>query len=250
MFYLRRVRGGSMQPTLRDRQIILFIRLKSVSVRDIVLARVGDREVVKRVSGVEATGYWLRGDNPDNSTDSRHYGIVDKSAIIASMITLPKSTNPPKLVKSYGAWLGRLLAGVLIIVALAELYRIDTFIPILQRSFEVSYTWAAVQAVLAICLAIFALPFLLRMRLSPLAHVTSGLFVVLTPLFWLGITIVLYGHGESIGELGEFVSTPATLPLLLVNAAWLVFSIFVLYALGYGTLKVRRENLHGKIAHK
>jgi nickel-type superoxide dismutase maturation protease len=84
------VRGGSMAPALLpgDR---LLVESRSYSSRapragEIVLAadpRDGERELIKRVAVVDEEGAVadLRGDAPDESTDSREFGAVPLSDI-------------------------------------------------------------------------------------------------------------------------------------------------------------------------
>lgn len=84
------VQGGSMAPALLpgDR---LLVESRSYLGRapragEIVLAadpRQGDRELIKRVATVDdvAAAVELRGDAPDESTDSREFGAVPLSAI-------------------------------------------------------------------------------------------------------------------------------------------------------------------------
>ncbi len=87
------VEGISMAPTLLpgDRVLVLGLprRWWRPQSGQLVLARpaaLGGLEVVKRVhaSGAssDSPGYELRGDNPDASTDSRHYGPVSHREIV------------------------------------------------------------------------------------------------------------------------------------------------------------------------
>ena len=55
-------------------------------VGDVVLARRPDRpevEMVKRIVALDGERLFLQGDNPAQSTDSRVFGPVDRSAVIA-----------------------------------------------------------------------------------------------------------------------------------------------------------------------
>jgi nickel-type superoxide dismutase maturation protease len=79
------VRGRSMAPTLLPGDRLVLARLAHPPrVGDVVVApdpRDGDREIVKRVAGVNAFGVTLRGDNPAFSTDARTFGTVDPTAV-------------------------------------------------------------------------------------------------------------------------------------------------------------------------
>jgi nickel-type superoxide dismutase maturation protease len=72
--------GRSMNPTLRDGEVVLVDREAAIAVGDIVVAKhpiEQNSEVVKRVQRINERGhYFLIGDNPDDSVNSRHYGAV------------------------------------------------------------------------------------------------------------------------------------------------------------------------------
>ena len=84
------VRGGSMAPALLagDRLLVESRSYRSRAPRpgEVVLAadpRQSERELIKRVATVdeERAAADLRGDAPDESTDSREFGAVPLSAI-------------------------------------------------------------------------------------------------------------------------------------------------------------------------
>lgn len=83
LLIIRRVVGHSMLPTLRPRQIVIATGLKRPVVGSIVIAKIGNKEIIKRVSAIKNGRYYLVGDNPDDSRDSREFGFVDESQIIA-----------------------------------------------------------------------------------------------------------------------------------------------------------------------
>lgn len=239
MILIRRVSGASMRPTITEGEVVVALRSRP-RVGSIVIARQGGRKVVKRVQRIDDSTYYLVGDNSSESTDSRHYGNVSKSDILGTiMIVLPKGTNPPKLVKPYGFWLGRTAALVLTLVGLIHLFRIDTFIPILDNALPGGNVAASIAGLLIIISEIFAIPFALRMKLSPLARFMSGALLVLAPLWWVLIDIWSYGIVDNTGQLGEFVAVPSNTLVLVLNVLWLGFSYFTLYTLGYNRLKVR-----------
>lgn len=240
MILIRRVRGSSMTPTLSPGDIVIGSRGRP-RVGSIVVARLEAREVIKRVERIEAGQYYLVGDNRDESTDSRHYGKVDESAILGTIMTkLPRATKPPKLVKSYGALLGRVAALVLVAMALIHLYRIDTFIPILDEALPGGSVMASLVALLIVLSEVFAIPFALRMRLSLLAQIVSGALLVIAPLLWVLVDIWTMSIANVTGQFGEFVSAPSSLWLILLNIVWLVFNYVTLYALGYSRLSTKK----------
>ena len=85
------VDGHSMSPTLQPGDRLLAVRRLPLKAGAVVAAedpRQAGRRIVKRVETIdEGTGRAvLVGDNPDGSTDSRHYGPVDRSAVRSRVI--------------------------------------------------------------------------------------------------------------------------------------------------------------------
>jgi len=82
--------GRSMNPTLKDGEIVLVDRDAKIDVGDIVVAKhpiEQNSEVVKRVARINDRGhYFLIGDNSDDSTDSRHYGAVTREYIKGKVV--------------------------------------------------------------------------------------------------------------------------------------------------------------------
>jgi nickel-type superoxide dismutase maturation protease len=78
------VRGPSMVPTLRDGDAVLARRGgRPPRAGDVVLATFRSRPdllVVKRLVRPDGDGYWVEGDNPAASDDSRSYGVADVRA--------------------------------------------------------------------------------------------------------------------------------------------------------------------------
>jgi nickel-type superoxide dismutase maturation protease len=82
--------GKSMNPTLKDGEVVLVDRTASIDVGDIVVARhplQKGGEIVKRVKEINARGhYFLVGDNLDDSEDSRHFGAVTRDYIRGKVV--------------------------------------------------------------------------------------------------------------------------------------------------------------------
>ena len=83
--------GNSMSPTLKNGEKVLVDKSpETIEVGDIVLARhpveqISD--VIKRVQKINERGhYFLVGDNPEDSNDSRQYGAVTREYIKGKVV--------------------------------------------------------------------------------------------------------------------------------------------------------------------
>src|SRR3954454_11378272 len=74
------VAGDSMAPTLRDGDVVLVGAAVGLAEGDIVLARHPFKrsvKMLKRIDRIDAQDrFWLVGDNPNESSDSRSFGPV------------------------------------------------------------------------------------------------------------------------------------------------------------------------------
>lgn len=90
MIGLMRVRviGPSMEPTLRNGQVCWARRGGLRPGRIGVFAEPARPGLVsiKRLVRREGEGWWVEGDNPEQSTDSRGYGSVPTSAFLGTII--------------------------------------------------------------------------------------------------------------------------------------------------------------------
>lgn len=78
-----------MWPVLDPGQVVVAVRKRNYGIEDVVFIWHQGREKIKRIRSVEGEKYDVRGDNPSQSTDSRHFGLVDKNDIIGKVI-LPR----------------------------------------------------------------------------------------------------------------------------------------------------------------
>lgn len=78
-----------MQPTYRPGTIVLGLKWAKPRVGSVVVAERNGLEIIKRIGDIGEQGFYLLGDNPAESTDSRTYGWFApgsiKSVIIGSI---------------------------------------------------------------------------------------------------------------------------------------------------------------------
>lgn len=87
-FLLRRIHGQSMHPTLRSGKIIFALKVfKRLNPGDLVIVRHNGVEKIKRVKLVTDSKLYIVGDNESASTDSRQFGWLDRSVVLAKVIT-------------------------------------------------------------------------------------------------------------------------------------------------------------------
>jgi len=83
-----RIIGPSMEPTLRNGEWWLVRRTTKVGSGDVVLVRHPQRRdllMVKRLDHPVVGGWWVVGDNPESSEDSREFGPVPGAAIVGRL---------------------------------------------------------------------------------------------------------------------------------------------------------------------
>jgi phage repressor protein C with HTH and peptisase S24 domain len=74
-----------MHPALRKGQIVLARTAKVPRINDIVIFRHSGLEKIKRISQIEGNKIYLIGDNAIHSSDSRNFGWLDSSVIVAKV---------------------------------------------------------------------------------------------------------------------------------------------------------------------
>lgn len=91
-FSIYKVFGKSMLPKLKpDDKVISFNWFIRPKVNDLVVAKVSGKEIIKRVHLIKDKEVFLKGDNEQESTDSRTYGFINSSQIIGKVIAIMKS---------------------------------------------------------------------------------------------------------------------------------------------------------------
>jgi nickel-type superoxide dismutase maturation protease len=82
--------GKSMNPTLKDGEVVLVDRAANIEVGDIVVAKhpiEQNSEIVKRIARINEHGhYFLIGDNLQDSNDSRHFGAITREYIKGKVV--------------------------------------------------------------------------------------------------------------------------------------------------------------------
>jgi phage repressor protein C with HTH and peptisase S24 domain len=86
MWVLRKVVGDSMNPTLKNGQLVLIFKTRNFKVGDIVMAFMDRREVVKRITKQADGKVFLEGDNKQKSTDSRTHGYLIDRHVMGKVI--------------------------------------------------------------------------------------------------------------------------------------------------------------------
>lgn len=85
-----KIYGDSMIPTLKEGHEILCYKWAYAKnppkVGDIVVARIKDLEIIKRVMFVRDDEVYLRGDNEQQSTDSRNFGWINNRQIVGKSV--------------------------------------------------------------------------------------------------------------------------------------------------------------------
>jgi signal peptidase I len=93
------VLGRSMEPTLYEGERALFrywpdgipeTEIGKALGSIVLIRRSGERQgpelTIKRLKELLDTGLWVEGDNPDFSTDSRHYLTIPREDIVGRML--------------------------------------------------------------------------------------------------------------------------------------------------------------------
>lgn len=87
MIEILKVRGESMLPFAKDGDFVLVLKFLKAKKGRVVLARDprNKRLIMKRVRAIEKNKVLLLGDNKRESTDSRHFGPIDKTDVLGTV---------------------------------------------------------------------------------------------------------------------------------------------------------------------
>ena len=140
--------------------------------------------------------------------------------------------SAPKPLKSYASILGRILAVVLVIITMLQLIGAVVTISNLSSQLDGNNGLAIMVFTLALACQIFAIPFLLRLKISDLARLISGILTVMAPWLWAMVSIWSVGTETFAAQFGVVSSVSSTWWLLIANFIWLAASLFVVKQLG------------------
>jgi signal peptidase I len=86
LFIVRRIVGGSMLPYLTPGKLVFGWRPKRLKIGDVVILFHDGLEKVKRIDSIEGEKLYVLGDNPIVSKDSRQFGLIDRSQVLARVV--------------------------------------------------------------------------------------------------------------------------------------------------------------------
>jgi len=75
-----------MNPTFKSGEFIIVSKYFKLQNSKVVVVRLENRDVIKRVTAIKNDEIFIEGDNSSASTDSRTFGWINKSNIIGSVI--------------------------------------------------------------------------------------------------------------------------------------------------------------------
>ena len=114
----------------------------------------------------------------------------------------PKTKESQTIIYTYAA--------TLTVLVLCQLFTFDKFLPLLETfNFPGGFVTAHLVGSLVVVSEVFAIPFLLRLKLSPLMRIMSMVFSWLVPLIWFMTALWLIFATKSvlnIGLLGTLVN--------------------------------------------
>lgn len=78
-----------MLPTLKPGQDVLTFnwwKLLGIKEGDLVVVKVNNIEIIKRVHNISDREYFVEGDNKNESSDSRNFGPINKDQIMGKVV--------------------------------------------------------------------------------------------------------------------------------------------------------------------
>ncbi len=122
------------------------------------------------------------------------------------MSIFAQSTAAPRPKNGYVQMASMLLAGILMLMVVTQLFTFEDFPDVIAAMGLPSGEFADVRAALIVVLEVASLPFLLSMRLSHLARIVSMVAGWAVVAAWTVATLWTYGKGVNGGLLGATIS--------------------------------------------
>lgn len=145
------------------------------------------------------------------------------------MVYRVRATQPPKPNNNNVVKLGIGLAGVLALMAISQLFKFDEFDIIISSNEPLAAIISSSIIVALVASAeIFALPFLLRMRISPALRVFSMFLGWLVALFWLYRAVLIPVVTGDVIEVGMFGGILSDMPQLIYSIVATLIAVVVL----------------------
>lgn len=147
--------------------------------------------------------------------------------ILKTMSIFVEATPAPAAQTKNASQVALFLAGILVVMAVGQLFGFEKFIPLIE-SFKLpgGHGTATLVAGSIVASEVFALPFLLRMHLSPLMRFVSMILGWFVAILWCGVSLWLVTQGVSgnSGFLGTTVKLPVGLWTVCFSLALAVLS--------------------------
>ncbi len=167
-----------------------------------------------------------------------------------------KFATAQKSAKPRGKYADFILYGyavILVVMAVAQLYAFEDFVPLLDSfGFTIAQAHAYILAAALVTSEVFALPFLLKMYVSPLFRVTSMVLAWLAPLLWVYIISAVFASVNAVQDAG-FLGGAVTVPFgwwclvfaygMVGLAAWSTWSLWPFGELGSSKSQGNKNNL-------
>ncbi|MDB5176977.1 MAG: rane protein of unknown function [Candidatus Saccharibacteria bacterium] len=151
------------------------------------------------------------------------------------MIQLANTTDAPAPRTQIAVKVGLVYAVILIFMAVGQLYAFEKFIPLIADYWlPGGHGTATLVAGLIVITEIFALPFLLRMRISPLMRWVGAACSILVAVIWLKLALVGVFETTALtnsGMLGTKVSVHAGAAQLVVSVVLAALAAYSVYGL-------------------
>lgn len=146
------------------------------------------------------------------------------------MVFFVKPTPPTEVTRVYDRGIMDITAAVMVLLAVAQLFTFEDFSEIFAGTYGMPGNGAFVFAALVVSFEVAAIPFLLRMTLSPLARLSSMIAGWVVSVAWaiLAVWASIQSEGMNIGLLGATIETPASI-------AGAVFGVLLPIAAGYSS---------------